>query len=205
MCVEPLARTIRFTSQSPRDTASLGEALGTCLRPGDIILLSGDLGAGKTQLVQGVAAGLGASETPLSPTFNIVLTYGSGRIPLHHFDLYRLDEPSQLEDIGMREYLDSDGACFVEWADKFPQSFPEHLRIDIAKGTGDSRVLDVSAVGPRYCALMDDWEAITNMPSDTSSRRLAGADDTGAEDDSACTGARRFLSTNPTNSKNFSA
>ena len=72
---------------------------------------------------------------PISPTFNIVLTYDSGRLPIHHFDLYRLDTEEQLEDIGLREYLESGGVCFVEWAEKFPNAFDECLAIDIEKVT----------------------------------------------------------------------
>lgn len=94
----------RRTSSSD-ETKKLGCTLAACLKAGDVVLLSGDLGAGKTQFVQGVAAGLGADEVPTSPTFNIVLTYRSGRLPLHHFDLYRLDREDELEDIGLAEYL----------------------------------------------------------------------------------------------------
>ncbi|MBQ2681090.1 MAG: tRNA (adenosine(37)-N6)-threonylcarbamoyltransferase complex ATPase subunit type 1 TsaE, partial [Eggerthellaceae bacterium] len=90
---------------SVEETKSLAGKLAAVLQPGDVILLSGDLGAGKTQFTQGLAAGLGASEAVISPTFNIVLTYGSGRLPLHHFDLYRLEASEQLEDIALREYL----------------------------------------------------------------------------------------------------
>ena len=105
------------TTLSARQTHAVGEALAACLQPGDIVLLTGDLGAGKTQFVQGVAEGLGAREVPTSPTFNIVLSYVSGRLELHHFDLYRLEEEKQLEDIGLREYLESGGVCSVEWAE----------------------------------------------------------------------------------------
>ncbi|MBQ3328832.1 MAG: tRNA (adenosine(37)-N6)-threonylcarbamoyltransferase complex ATPase subunit type 1 TsaE, partial [Eggerthellaceae bacterium] len=146
-------------SSSPERTREMGAALGACLRAGDVVLLSGDLGAGKTQFVQGVAEGLGAAETPISPTFNIVLTYGSGRLPLHHFDLYRLDEREQLEDIGLREYLESGGACFVEWAEKFPGAFDECLRIEISKAGEEAREIGAQAVGERYEDLLENWSA----------------------------------------------
>ena len=146
-------------SDSPAQTKAIGAALGQCLRSGDVVLLSGDLGAGKTQFVQGVAQGLGAAEVPISPTFNIVLTYGSGRLPLHHFDLYRLDEREQLEDIGLREYLESGGACFVEWAEKFPDAFDEFLSISVAKVSDEAREIAVRAVGGQYEELLESWKA----------------------------------------------
>jgi len=124
-------------TNSAEETREVGRGFASRLKPGDVVLLSGDLGAGKTQFVQGVAAGLGVAETPISPTFNIVLSYGSGRMPLHHFDLYRLDSPQQLEDIGIAEYLESGGVCLVEWAEKFPHAFEPAYRVNIAK-TGDS-------------------------------------------------------------------
>lgn len=88
------AATVAIT-QSAEETKGLARTLAPLLRAGDVVLLSGDLGAGKTQFTQGLAAGLGATEAVISPTFNIVLTYGSGRLPLHHFDLYRLESASQ--------------------------------------------------------------------------------------------------------------
>ena len=130
------------------ETKDLGRALAACLRAGDVVFLSGDLGAGKTQFVQGVAAGLGADEVPTSPTFNIVLTYRSGRLPLHHFDLYRLDREGELEDIGLAEYLESGGVCFVEWAEKFPRAFHEFVTVEITVG----------AQGDRACQLVDAWK-----------------------------------------------
>ena len=154
----------------------LASALAACLQAGDAVLLSGDLGAGKTQFTQGLAAGLGASDAVISPTFNIVLTYGSGRLPLHHFDLYRLDSAEQLEDIGLREYLESDGVCVVEWAEKFPAAFDEYLAIEIAKVSDDGREVRACAVGERYAALLAAWiDLITRggggAPLDASSPR----------------------------------
>ncbi len=144
---------------SADDTRALGARLGACLEPGDVVALTGDLGAGKTQFVQGVAEGLGAKEVPTSPTFNIVLTYGSGRLPLHHFDLYRLDDERQLDDIGLREYLESGGACFVEWAEKFPGAFDELLHVSIGKTSPDARSVTARAEGARPAALLDAWQS----------------------------------------------
>ena len=155
--MEKQARLVAETG-SADETRQVGRALAACLEPGDVVLLTGDLGAGKTQFVQGVAAGLGAREVPMSPTFNIVLSYGSGRLPLHHFDLYRLDERKQLDDIGMREYLESGGVCFVEWAEKFPEVFDEYLAIEISKKSEDERVVSARAVGGRAGELLAAWE-----------------------------------------------
>ena len=147
---------------TPDETKALARALGACVQPGDVMLLSGDLGAGKTQFTQGLAMGLAAGEPVISPTFNIVLTYPSGRMPLHHFDLYRLDDAEQLEDIGLREYLESGGVCVVEWAEKFPTAFDEYIAIEIDKVAEDEREIRALAVGSRAEGLLADWEETTS-------------------------------------------
>ena len=139
-------------SSSPEETFEIGRKLAAELVAGDVVLLTGDLGAGKTQFVQGAAAGLGAGEVPISPTFNIVLTYDSGWLPIHHFDLYRLDDEGQLEDIALREYLESGGVCFVEWAEKFPDAFDDYLAIDIEKVSDSARVIRARIEGDATCA-----------------------------------------------------
>ncbi len=153
--------TLIGTTSSPEETKALARALAACLRPGDVVLLSGDLGAGKTQFTQGLAAGLGAAEPVISPTFNIVITYGSGRLPLHHFDLYRLESAGQLEDIGLREYLESGGVCVVEWAEKFPAAFDEYLAIEISKVSDDARFVRALACGGRYEELLAAWGGLS--------------------------------------------
>ena len=140
---------------SVEETKNLAGKLAAFLQPGDVILLSGDLGAGKTQFTQGLAAGLGANEAVISPTFNIVLTYGSGRLPLHHFDLYRLEDDGQLEDIALREYLESDGVCVIEWAEKFPTAYDEYLALYIEKTGDDERTINGFARGKRGEELLE--------------------------------------------------
>lgn len=115
------------------------------MQAGDVVLLSGELGAGKTQFVQGIAAGLGVHTAPISPTFNIVISYDDGRIPLHHFDLYRLETNEQLEDVGLSEYLDAGGICVIEWAEKFPEAFDDYIAIQIIKTDGNTRQIVLNA------------------------------------------------------------
>ena len=173
--MEKKLRTIAQTG-SADETRQAGRALAACLEAGDVILLTGDLGAGKTQFVQGVAAGLGAAEVPTSPTFNIVLSYASGRLALHHFDLYRLDEQKQLDDIGLREYLESGGVCFVEWAEKFPAAFDEFLAIEVAKTSEDGRAIAARAVGRRSEELLDAWQrALGSLVDGVDAGESAGA------------------------------
>jgi len=155
-------------TSTAEQTKAAGAALASALSAGDVVLLTGDLGAGKTQFVQGVAAGLGAVETPMSPTFNIVLSYESGRLPLHHFDLYRLDDESQLEDIALREYLESDGVCFVEWAEKFPKAFSEFVAVEIRKVDDEHRAIGAWAQGDCAHELLAAWQ-------DAVARGMAGA------------------------------
>jgi tRNA threonylcarbamoyladenosine biosynthesis protein TsaE len=107
-----------FISHNPAETESLGESLGRAAQRGRIIALSGELGAGKTQLVKGVARGLGIAACVHSPTFTLVNEYGGGRLRLFHLDLYRLETPEQIAAAGLEELLRSDGVTVIEWAEK---------------------------------------------------------------------------------------
>lgn len=107
------------------DTRAFGLELAEKLQPGDVIALVGDLGTGKTALTRYIAEGLGVSETISSPTFTIVKEYSSGRIPLFHFDVYRLSDGEELLDIGADEYLNGNGVCIIEWADIVADVLPE--------------------------------------------------------------------------------
>ena len=115
-------------SASADATIALGRTLAATLRRGDVLALCGDLGAGKTHFVKGVAASLGASASVTSPTFTLIHEYPGGRLPLYHFDFYRLEDEDEALKIGLDEYLDGGGACVIEWADKFPALLPPHTR-----------------------------------------------------------------------------
>ncbi len=148
---------IRVTTSSDA-TKQLAATLAPYLRAGDTVVLSGDLGAGKTQFVQGIAAGLGIRDQITSPTFNIMLTYPSGRLPLYHFDLYRLDSAEQLEDIGFYETVDSDGASFIEWGERFPDSLPySYLEIILSMDEKGDRKVFAHAFGDRSRQLLFLW------------------------------------------------
>ncbi len=109
-----------FISHSPAETQALAEAWGRKAEPGLIVGLTGELGAGKTQVVKGLARGLGITARVHSPTFNLVLSYTGGRLPLFHIDLYRLETAQQIAAAGLEEYLHSDGITVVEWAERWP-------------------------------------------------------------------------------------
>ena len=113
---------MQFVSHSVDETQELARRMAQQVQPGDVILLVGDLGAGKTHFTQGVAASLGTPDVPTSPTFNLVCEYHGGRLPLYHFDLYRLEDASQLDDIDYWGITEGDGVSLVEWGDKFPEA-----------------------------------------------------------------------------------
>ena len=124
----------RFRCASSQAMRALGEALGRALEPGDVVFLTGDLGAGKTCFTGGVAAGLGDAGPVTSPTFQIMCVHDAGRMPLFHFDLYRLESADQLEDVGVFEALEDDGACLIEWAEMFAEELgDEHLEVRITR------------------------------------------------------------------------
>lgn len=115
-------------SHHPQETFELGRALAAELRPGDVLALAGDLGAGKTQFTKGLAAGLGVEADVTSPTFTLVHEYPGGRLPLVHIDLYRLEEPTEVLGIGLDDYLYGNGVTVIEWADKFEALMPPDVR-----------------------------------------------------------------------------
>lgn len=117
-------------THSAAETRALGEQLAQALKAGDVVLLEGELGAGKSELARGVAKGLGVTETVTSPSFTILNVYESGRVPLYHFDWYRLEDAEELYEMGLDEYLGGDGIALVEWPGRCPEAVPErHMRI----------------------------------------------------------------------------
>jgi len=135
---------VSITSHSPQETFEFGKQFAAQLSPGSVLALSGDLGAGKTHFVKGLAAGLGIETEATSPTFTLIHEYTGGRLPLYHIDLYRLEEPEEALSIGLDEYLDSKGVTAIEWADKFESLMPSRtLKIQLRVLEGDSREIRV--------------------------------------------------------------
>lgn len=152
---------MKLLTRSPEETQALGEALGMSVRPGDLILLCGELGSGKTCLVQGIARGLDVQDSVRSPTF-VLVTQHPGRLMLYHVDLYRLDNLREVEDLGLEEYLEGDGVCVVEWADKAMPIFPgEHLLVELEHRGTWQRLLRLTPNGARYVELLAGINLIT--------------------------------------------
>jgi tRNA threonylcarbamoyladenosine biosynthesis protein TsaE len=142
-------------SHSSRETQDLGRVLGQESQAGDVFLLVGPLGAGKTCLTQGIAWGLGVQEYARSPTFVLVTRY-HGRLTIHHVDLYRIEDPLETLDLGLEEYLGGEGVCVVEWADRTPQVFPrDSLWVELEYGdTEEERRLKFFSESSRYNSLL---------------------------------------------------
>jgi tRNA threonylcarbamoyladenosine biosynthesis protein TsaE len=150
-------QTATIDTSSPGETRAAGEALGAAALPDDVVALSGDLGAGKTVLAQGIAAGLGVAGHVPSPTFNLLLVH-RGRLTMYHFDLYRLDEPGQLVDIDFHGTVEAGGLAVIEWSDRFPAQLPvDRLDVALERTPDEGRRLRASATGPRSVALLQRW------------------------------------------------
>lgn len=124
-----------FTTQNEEETIRLGEHFAQRLQPGDVVALYGDLGSGKTRFTKGISRGLGIRETVTSPTFVVVNEHLDGRMPLYHFDFYRIRTIAELDEIGFDEYINRAGVCVVEWAELIRPRLPEH-RYDIQCALG---------------------------------------------------------------------
>lgn len=140
-----MKRTVE--SHSPDETRSLARKMGESAKAGQIFTLDGDLGTGKTVFAKGFAEGLGITEIVNSPTFTIVQSYEGGRLTMHHFDVYRIAEPEEMDEIGYEEYFYGDGVCLVEWADQIADLIPEEavrvrIRKDPEKGD-DYRIITI--------------------------------------------------------------
>ncbi|MFH0855531.1 MAG: tRNA (adenosine(37)-N6)-threonylcarbamoyltransferase complex ATPase subunit type 1 TsaE [Candidatus Omnitrophota bacterium] len=148
---------MKIVSQSARETLSLGAVLSGCLKPGDIICLKGNLGSGKTILTKGIAAGLGVNKDKVtSSSFILIRQHLGGRIPLFHFDLYRLQEAGSIAMLGYEEYFYDDGVSVIEWAQNLGCLMPrERLMIELSYGRPkDKRVIKITAAGLRYKELL---------------------------------------------------
>jgi len=134
-------------TSSADETERLGERIGRALGPGVVVALIGELGAGKTTLTKGIARGLQVPDLVHSPTFTLIHEH-KGRVPVYHFDLYRLETPEELDDLGYEDYFYGDGACIVEWAEKIEKLLPaDRLEIRIT-GEDDDRTFEIRATGP---------------------------------------------------------
>ena len=138
-------------SFSAQDTFRAGEEIGKQAKPGQIYTLNGDLGVGKTVFTQGFAAGLGITEPVSSPTFTIVQTYDEGRIPFYHFDVYRIGDVEEMEEIGFDEYIFGEGVCLIEWANLIEEILPPHYRTvkieKVLEKGFDYRMITIEAEG----------------------------------------------------------
>lgn len=141
----------RFVTNNEEETRQLGVRLAELLKPGDVLALEGDLGAGKTTFAQGVARGLGVEEAVDSPTFTIIKEY-QGRLPFYHMDVYRLESPD--EDLGWDEFFFGDGVTLVEWAGRIEELLPDHT-VRIA--------LTVGKTGERFVTLAPDVERVRRI------------------------------------------
>ena len=135
----------KVITKSAEETRELGKRIGAFLLPNDVLALTGDLGAGKTTLIQGIAEGLGVIDYVTSPTFIIINEY-RGRLPLYHFDLYRLDNEGEIEDLAVEEYFTKAGVCVIEWAEKLYSLMPQkHETIEIKVISDNEREICISS------------------------------------------------------------
>ena len=139
-----------YKTDSPEETQAIAEALAREAVAGDIFALNGDLGVGKTVFAKGFARGLGIEEPITSPTFTILQEYDTGRLPLYHFDIYRIEDSGEMEETGLSEYLDGAGVCLIEWAERIADILPEGINyITIEKDASaspDRRIINVEKV-----------------------------------------------------------
>ena len=151
-----------ITTKDPEETRTIGRIVGEQATAGDVVLLTGELGTGKTCLTQGVLHGLGSDDLARSPTFVLIAEY-RGRIPLYHMDLYRVGSIDQTEELGIEEYLEGDGLTVVEWADNVPSIFPDdslHVHIELVSEC--ERRLSLAANTGRFAGVI---EAVSQMAS----------------------------------------
>lgn len=118
-------KSITLLTANEEETALLGQKLADCLQPGDVVVLHGDLGMGKSVLARGIARGMGITGPVPSPSFTILNVYENGRLPIYHFDWYRIEDPDELSVMGVEEQLNGNGICLIEWAERAPEMLPD--------------------------------------------------------------------------------
>lgn len=138
---------MEYITRSAAETERLGAALAQRLRPGDVVAFLGDLGAGKTAFTRGLARGLGITEPVTSPTYTIVNEYPQGRIPLFHFDMYRLHDADELFDLGWEDYLGQGGVCAVEWSENVSEALEDPITVTIRKHPEDENLRTITITG----------------------------------------------------------
>lgn len=142
--------TMKIETFSAQETFELGKKIGMEAKPGSVYTLLGDLGVGKTVFTQGVAEGLSIDEPVNSPTFTIMQVYDEGRLPFYHFDVYRIGDESEMDELGYEDYFYGDGVCFIEWANLIPGILPDHYtRIEIIKDPSkgfDYRLIEITDI-----------------------------------------------------------
>ena len=143
---------MEFITRSAAETELLGASLAARLLPGDVIAFRGDLGAGKTAFTRGLARGLGITEAVTSPTYTIVNEYPQGRLPLFHFDMYRLHDAEELFDLGWEDYLARDGVCAVEWSENVREALEDPITVSIVRDPTDENVRHINIAGGRFDA-----------------------------------------------------
>lgn len=154
-------KRLKLTTDSPEETQRLGTRIGELARAGDVFLLVGELGTGKTCLTQGIAWGLGIKEYTLSPSF-VIMRELYGRLPLYHIDLFRLDNIEEIADLGLDDYLYGRGVCVVEWAEKGLSILPvEHLLVELAYLSDTERSFDMKPSSQRYRELLKQLKGTT--------------------------------------------
>ena len=140
-------KTLEYITHSPAETEAVGEALAKTLRPGTVLAFRGDLGAGKTAFTRGLGRGLGCTERVTSPTYTIVNEYTSGRLPLFHFDMYRLRSSEDLFDIGWEDYLQRGGVCAVEWSENVADAMQGAISVRIGRDSDEQRTIIIEGGG----------------------------------------------------------
>jgi tRNA threonylcarbamoyladenosine biosynthesis protein TsaE len=149
---------VQVTTKSAAETERIGALLGQKLERGMVVVLTGELGAGKTAFARGVARGLGVREPVTSPTFTLIQEY-TGRLPLYHFDVYRLQDPGELEALGYDEYIEGDGVSIIEWGDLVGEFLPPtYLEVHLS-GQDATRILTFTPRGSRYEKLVEELKA----------------------------------------------